>query len=197
MQNDNASNVIALNQDEEKGQVHRERKLTAVVLLVIAIFTLVDLVGDKIDGAPWSHVLSELALVVVASGLAAYLFKRAQEPLVRKNRLLERELTRAREDAVNWQNATRELRLGLSEAITKQFEEWKLSEAEQEIALLLLKGLSHKEIAEVRSTSEQTVRQQAGSLYNKSNLSGRNELSAFFLEDLLVAPVRKGETPPQ
>jgi hypothetical protein len=31
------------------------------------------------------------------------------------------------------------------------------------------------------------VREQARSLYRKSNLSGRNDLAAFFLEDLLPA----------
>jgi len=60
-----------------------------------------------------------------------------------------------------------------------------LTPAEREIALLLLKGLSHKEIATIRSVSETTVRQQARSLYRKAGLSGRNELAAFFLEDLL------------
>jgi hypothetical protein len=39
-----------------------------------------------------------------------------------------------------------------------------------------------------RNTSEKTVRQQASAIYQKSNLSSRSELSAFFLEDLLVIP---------
>jgi DNA-binding NarL/FixJ family response regulator len=52
--------------------------------------------------------------------------------------------------------------------------------------VLMLKGLSHKEIARVRATSEATVRQQAASVYRKSGLSSRAELSAFFLEDLLA-----------
>ena len=55
-----------------------------------------------------------------------------------------------------------------------------------EIALLMLKGLSHREIAVTRDTSERTIRQQAQSVYAKTNLSGRAALSAFFLEDLLL-----------
>jgi hypothetical protein len=46
--------------------------------------------------------------------------------------------------------------------------------------------LSHREIADVRSTSEATVRQQALVIYRKSGLRNRSELSAFFLEDLLL-----------
>jgi DNA-binding NarL/FixJ family response regulator len=55
------------------------------------------------------------------------------------------------------------------------------------VALLLLKGLSFKEIAQVRNASERTVRQQALAVYAKSGLGGRAELAAFFLEDLLVS----------
>ena len=66
------------------------------------------------------------------------------------------------------------------------------------IALLLLKGPSHKAIAAVRQTSEKTVRQQSLAVYRKAGLSGRAELSAFFLEDLLLPverPVRASGEP--
>jgi DNA-binding NarL/FixJ family response regulator len=85
----------------------------------------------------------------------------------------------------------RELMKGLGTAIDAQFERWKLTAAEREVALLMLKGLSHKEIAAVRETSERTVRQQAQTIYGKANLSGRAALSAFFLEDLLL-PLEQG-----
>ena len=58
-----------------------------------------------------------------------------------------------------------------------------LSVAEKETALLLLKGLSHKEIASVRNVSEGTARQQATAVYRNAGVSGRNDLAAFFLED--------------
>jgi DNA-binding NarL/FixJ family response regulator len=60
------------------------------------------------------------------------------------------------------------------------------SPAEREVGLLLLKGLSHKEIAGVLDKSERTVRQQSLGIYKKAGLAGRAELSAFFLEDLLL-----------
>jgi DNA-binding CsgD family transcriptional regulator len=82
---------------------------------------------------------------------------------------------------------------GLGAAIEKQFERWALSKSEAEVGLLLLKGLSHREIGEVRGVSERTVREQARAVYRKAGLSGRSALSAFFLEDLLL-PV---EDPPE
>ncbi|MCZ7679332.1 MAG: hypothetical protein M5U28_11460 [Sandaracinaceae bacterium] len=54
------------------------------------------------------------------------------------------------------------------------------------MCLLLLKGLSLKEIAAARDTGERTAREQARAVYRKSGLSGRAELAAFFLEDLLA-----------
>ena len=80
---------------------------------------------------------------------------------------------------------------GLSAAIDSQFDRWQLTAAEREVALLLLKGLSHREIAALRDTSERTIRQQSQAIYAKSNLSGRAALSAFFLEDLLLPRTQK------
>jgi DNA-binding NarL/FixJ family response regulator len=57
---------------------------------------------------------------------------------------------------------------------------------EREIALLLMKGYSHKAIARDRGRSERTVRQHAVAIYQKSGLGGRAELAAFFLEDLML-----------
>ncbi len=94
----------------------------------------------------------------------------------------------ARAQGQRWRSEARTLLNGLGEAIESQFSRWNLTEAEREVALLLVKGLSLKEIASVRATSERTVRAQARSLYSKAGVTGRAALSAFFLEDLL-API--------
>lgn len=107
--------------------------------------------------------------------------------LVYKDRhALVRQLDLARIQGRQWRDETRALLKGLGEAIDRQFSTWKLTEAEREIGLLILKGLSLKEIAGVRATSERTIRAQARSIYAKAGLSGRAALSAFFLEDLFA-----------
>lgn len=58
--------------------------------------------------------------------------------------------------------------------IDEQFGRWKLTGAEKEIAV-------------IRGTSERSTRQQSLLIYQKSGLSGRAELAAFFLEDLLIS----------
>jgi len=95
-----------------------------------------------------------------------------------------------RADAQRWSREAQDVLHGLGVAIDRQFEMWGLSPAERDVALLQLKGLRHKEIADLRKTSERTVRQQALSIYRKAGLSGRTDLAAFFLEDLLLPSVR-------
>ena len=105
------------------------------------------------------------------------------------------DLTRARAEGDRWR-ATAKVHLdGLSRAIHEQFNTWRLTEGEADIAVLMLKGLSHKEIARLRSTTEATVRQQAAAIYRKSDLSSRAELSAFFLEDLFAPSEERNQDP--
>lgn len=92
-------------------------------------------------------------------------------------------------EAQRWKQEAGGLLAGLGVAIDAQFERWQFSPAERDIGLLLLKGLSHKEIAQIRRVSEATVRQQAQRLYRKANIGSRNDLAAFFLEDLLLPAV--------
>lgn len=99
-----------------------------------------------------------------------------------------RDIEIARVQGQRWRTEARSYLDGLGQAINEQFSRWNLTDAEREVALLLLKGLSTKEIAAVRATSERTIREQARSIYAKSGLTGRAALSAFFLEDLL-API--------
>lgn len=73
----------------------------------------------------------------------------------------------------------------LFKVIHQYFLNWSLSPSESEIALLLIKGLTTKEIADLRHTKIGTVKSQTSSIYLKSGLKGRNELVAYFIEDLL------------
>ncbi|QQR89504.1 MAG: hypothetical protein IPJ88_15070 [Myxococcales bacterium] len=59
------------------------------------------------------------------------------------------------------------------------------------MALFLLKGVSIADISSLRKTSERTARDQARAVYRKGGLAGRTELSAFFLEDLLLPSTEK------
>lgn len=139
--------------------------------------SLLDLLLELIEIVPF--VLTAVGVVL--------LFQTTSRQRDDQSKLI-RELEVARAQGQRWRAETRSHLIGLGEAMEVQFSRWNLTEAEREVALLLLKGLSHKEIAAVRSSSERTVREQARALYAKAGLTGRAALSAFFLEDL-IAPI--------
>ncbi len=131
--------------------------------------------------------LVDVVPIVLTSVGVALLFRVTAQQREEHARVI-RDLEMARMQGQRWRSEARTYLNGLGEAIEAQFSRWNLTEAEREVALLLLKGLSHKEISTVRAVSERTVREQARSLYAKAGLTGRATLSAFFLEDLL-API--------
>ena len=155
----------------------------SLLLLAIAVGGTVDLLLDH--PANWFsfHTVYEVALVLAAAGTAAWLWRRwraAEEEGAQLRRTVsghaaEREAWRDREE--------RTLR-GFARAVDDQFTVWRLTPAEREIALHLLKGKSHKQIAAETGRSERTVRQHAAAAYGKAGLEGRAELGAFFLEGL-------------
>ncbi|MDC9715117.1 MAG: LuxR C-terminal-related transcriptional regulator [Gammaproteobacteria bacterium] len=97
---------------------------------------------------------------------------------------LKQTLKKEIQDKKTYSQQVQILRVGLLEVLNGQFERWSLSKSEQEVALLLIKGLSFEQINQIRGTKEKTVRQQASTIYQKSNLDGRSHLAAYFLEDL-------------
>jgi len=83
------------------------------------------------------------------------------------------------------QSKTARLSGELLSVMRNQFAEWGLSPSEREVALLLIKGLSMREISQAREVKEKTIRQQATAVYAKSGYAGRHALAAHFLEDLM------------
>lgn len=159
-------------------------------LLLLAAVLCVDYLASAPARDLRVHAAIELTLMAIAVVAGVVLWWRFLA-LRRREHLLLGDLDRARAEAERWKRDASDVLRGLGAAIDAQFERWTLSAAEREVALLLLKGLAHKEIADVRGTSEKTVRQQALSAYRKAGLTGRAELSAFFLEDLLLPSVEK------
>ncbi len=148
----------------------------------MAAFIAVDVITDWGEGAHPLHMTLEVCASILLAVVAGAMLRRRESHIGS----LRRDLRRSREEAERWRLEAEEVLRGLGAAIDRQFGRWGLSPAEREVALLLLKGLSMREIAEIRGTSERTSRDQARAVYRKADLAGRSELSAFFLEDLLL-----------
>lgn len=160
--------------------VSRNRSAMLAIGMFATVMILIgwDLYVDYGEGAGVWHLGAEFIVVLVAMAGIVLMWRQLDRA--------RSELVAAQVEAAQWRKESADLLAGLGAAIERQFERWGLSVAEKDVALLLLKGLSHKEIAIVRKTSERTVREQGRAVYRKSGLAGRSALSAFFLEDLLL-----------
>jgi DNA-binding CsgD family transcriptional regulator len=173
--------------DMDELNENRLRLPLAALLGLIAVGAAIDLVLDR--PAQWTsfHVLYELVIVVATALTATWLWtgwRRADE----EGAELRRSLTERRAERDAWRAGAERALAGFGQAVDQQFAAWRLTPAEREVALLVLKGRSHKEIAALTSRSERTVRQHAASAYEKAGLDGRAALAAFFLEGVRLPP---------
>ncbi len=158
--------------------------LLLALLAVVAIASASDMIDDLAHGSDVLHLLGEagvLALALLFMGWLVMEQRKHDGEIAR----LRHELAEAAERAAASDSATRMQRRVLGEFINSQFKTWGLTDSEREVGWLLLKGLSLKEIAALRTTLEKTVRQQASAIYQKAGVSGRHAFAAWFLEDYL------------
>ena len=169
-----------------EGRFHPALLLAFVLIGVLAV---VDLIADMGEGPRFLHVLAEGTVVLIAlTGammVVRHLLREAKEARNETKALVQR-LEGTRQEAIQWREEAQSLLRGLGAEIDRQFGKWNLTSAEKEVALFLLKGLSHKEVARIRHVSEATTRQQARNIYRKAGVAGRHDLAAFFLEDLTL-----------
>lgn len=154
------------------------------ILVAVAVVGSYDIYTDLAHGAARWHLLLEGLIVLLSTGAIAwfgFVHLRQQRELTE----LKREIANSPRLTAVPDERSQQTRHQLGEAIREQFAQWKLTSSEQAVALLLLKGLSFKEIAAVRSTLEKTVRQQASAIYKKAGVNGRHAFAAWFIEDFL------------
>lgn len=155
------------------------------LLILSAAMSALDFAVDK--GAanmpgPLADFMDRVIMISMMFASAAVVLRLSR--LRERTDDLESAVERATDEGRAWRLQSRRFLDGLSRAIESQFAAWKLTAAEADVAGLLLKGASLREIAGLRRTSEATIRQQAQNVYRKSGLSTRSELAAYFLEDL-------------
>lgn len=162
-----------------------QRWISTAILAAVAVGGGIDLWLDRPQAPGWFHIIFEGALLAGSLTAMAWLWAgwmRTRRSLAGAR--ADSEAHRSERDA--WRGRAEKLLRGLGDEIDAQLRGWNVTPAERETALFLLKGYGHKEIAALTGRSERTVRQHAVAVYRKSGLAGRAELSAFFLEDLLL-----------
>lgn len=163
--------------------IKKEFRYSIIFLILIIVFTASDIVIDLNQGISFDHITHEAMILVLSAALVIFQLRSSiekgqqLEKLANSLEIVSHEREQFRQQVADHAGA-------FSKAAEEQFKAWNLTKSETDIAILLIKGLSMKEIADVRASQESTVRQQAMSIYKKSSLENRQQLAAFFLEDL-------------
>lgn len=162
-------------------------KFSLSTYTIIFLISFVDIVHDwEGMGGLNTHILFEIIVGLIAFG-AFILMIYWNMDQNKKYRQLKSSFSTTVTQLNESQLQAQKLMGEFSKIIQTQFDNWKLTNSEKEVGLLLLKGFSLDEIAAVRETKAKTVRQQASNLYKKAGVSGRHDLVAYFFEDLLIS----------
>ena len=171
-----------------RGVSWRQRFFLLLILMVLGE-SVSEIVGEIAEGQALIEMFDDIAMFVVSLVvvcLFAIEYWRQQQSLSELQLRFASsagKLAQVDADSPRIANQYREV-------MQKQFDVWKLTASEQDVVLGLLKGLSFREVAEIRDTREKTVRQQAANVYRKAGVAGRHELAGWFFEDLLQSPQR-------
>ena len=158
-----------------------QRSLFLIAVLIFqttcAILYLVNILSTVTGFARFSWVVHELIELGAGIGLlvGVVLVALALRRTLRRNALVEDQL-RAASGA-------------FMEMLEERFAEWTLTAAERDVALFAIKGMSTQEIAELRNTSEGTVKAQTNAIYRKAGVTGRPQLLSVFIDELMAGPV--------
>jgi DNA-binding CsgD family transcriptional regulator len=146
----------------------------ALILLqcFCAVFFLADVIADfeelRFGVSPHLYVETVASFSLVA---AIFFEVKFLMRLLRRKSRLERSLAIA-SSAVH-------------DVIEMHFDEWKLTGAEQDIAMFLVKGFGISEIAELRGSAEGTVKAQLNSIYRKSGTRNKSEVLSVLLDSMM------------
>jgi len=167
-------------------RVENKDKYLLLVFALMIVGSGMDIYTDLGHSISFRHVIEEALLFGLSLVALLWLLK----DIKHQQKEIDN-LTQALEDAKQQvRNRPPEpyvlaARKRLADVISQQFTQWALSPSEKEVGIMLIKGLSLKEIAALRNTLEKTVRQQASSIYKKADINGRHAFSAWFIEDIL------------
>ena len=151
-------------------------KAGIAVYAISALLFLSELIGEitgyYILSASW--IVHEIIAIITLIGfiVGGLLIWRSYQLFLRRHEDVERNLRVAQGE--------------FFEMLHLQFDRWNLSDAERDIALLTVKGLSVSEIAQMRETSEGTVKSQNHSIYKKANVKTRTQLVGALIDELLI-----------
>ena len=147
----------------------------AIVLPVFcALFFTIDLLMDMFLVSEYTREAQIFvgfeAIAVFSLWLGVYLGARQIWELRSRNQVIEDQLKTARG--------------AFHDLMMERFSDWKLTPSERDVALLILKGMTTAEVAQLRGAAEGTVKSQSSAIYRKAGVANRAQLISSFIEEL-------------
>ncbi|MFG6559688.1 helix-turn-helix transcriptional regulator [Sulfitobacter sp. 1A15299] len=145
--------------------------LQAVVAIFFTTCFLLDAIGMEPDFLIWQSHEYQQTVLAIGLNLGVALGWVALRTSLQRARLAEEKMRRCTSE--------------FSIVMSQHFTDWRLTPAERDVAVFLVKGLSTRDIAELRGTSEGTIKAQTNAIYRKAAVTGRTQLLSTFIEDLM------------
>lgn len=157
------------------------------LFIAFSILITIDIYSVYFSGVQFHQYLKWVEFAIFSIGLTAfiYILKNAEFERKLKHRY-ESEILKIKEENKDLQSRLHSFKADFETLIHSHFSVWNLTDAEKVVGLCLLQGLGMKEISEMRNVSERTIRNQCHSIYSKAELTGKHELAAYFLKELLT-----------
>lgn len=147
---------------------------TIVAALVVEVFAAAFFVWDSLlelaTDTSKQHAMMELP-VAIALCMGTWFTAQELRRLLRRSNEQERALALASGAFV--------------QVVGRQFDAWKLTPSEREVAWLSLKGVEPAGIADLRGSANGTVRAQLARVYGKSGVTSRAQFVSLFVDELL------------
>lgn len=168
------------------GSAATQTKAGTIIYLVSALAFVSELFGEMsgyylFDYSWFVHEIIALA-TLVGFLVGAVLIWRSHRQLQNRNAEIERHLRAAQGE--------------FFAMVELQFDRWGLSDAERDVALLTTKGLSVAEIADLRNSSQGTIKSQNNAIYRKAGVKTRTQLLGLLIDELLVDDGRDRRSKP-
>jgi DNA-binding NarL/FixJ family response regulator len=148
----------------------------------VEIGLIVDLIFDAVYQTKTDlHEIVQLVTLIITS----IVFVVVAAKCFSRNKFTKNNISNLRLNILEAKENYDALRKGCSQNILLQYEEWKLTSSEKKVASLLIMGECIKNIARIRSLSQNTIKEQASSIYRKARLNERYELSAYIMNNII------------
>lgn len=150
--------------------------LLIVVQAFCVVFFVFDALSDfrKLGGSAFADLHLQIETVATVALFAAIIVEiRVLMQSARRTAHLQKSLTSAR--------------AAVHDVIDEQFGGWHLTNAENDVANFLVKGMSISEISALRGTAEGTVKAHLNAVYRKAGVRNRAELMSLLIDNIMGA----------